>query len=209
MRIRNLKNTDEILNKSKYLIKKPKRYKGKFKTLFGNENPIHIEIGTGKGKFIYENAFQNPNINYIGIEKYSSVIARAINLIEDKNLENLYLIREDAIYLEEIFDKEISTIYLNFSDPWLKKRYHKRRLTSDVFLTIYDKLFKDTKKIVMKTDNIELFEYSIESLKQHGYEIISQSYDLEKLNIKNIKTEYETKFTKLGLKINYLVAIKK
>lgn len=209
MRIRNLKNTDQILKDSKYLIKKPKEYKGKYKKLFSNENEIHIEIGTGKGKFIYENAYQNPDINYIGIEKYSSVIARAINLIEDKNLKNLYLIREDAINLDEIFDEEIDTIYLNFSDPWLKKRYHKRRLTSEVFLNIYDKVFKNTKKIIMKTDNRELFDYSVDSLKKHGYEIVCQSNDLEKLNIENIKTEYETKFTNLGLKINYLVAIKK
>lgn len=209
MRIRNLKNSQELLDNCLYLIKDPKNYKGKFNNLFNNDNPIHIEIGMGKGRFIYETALQNPNINFIGIEKHSNVIVRAIKLIGKECPSNLFLIREDASELSKIFAKEVSTIYLNFSDPWPKKRYHKRRLTSKRFLTIYDEIFKSQKKIIMKTDNDDFFEYSIDSLKDFGYKIKMKTNDLESSNISNIKTEYEMKFTKMGIKINYLMAIKK
>lgn len=208
MRLRNVKNSNEIIEKGKYYILNPQDYKGVWHKLFKNNNPIYIEIGMGKGKFILENAISNPDINYIGIEKYDSVIVRAIQKTNDIELNNLYLVKIDAINLIDIFDREIDTIYLNFSDPWPKKRHTKKRLTSEVFLSIYDKIFKSTKKIIMKTDNIDLFNYSVESLKNNGYQITFMTNDLIKENIPNIMTEYEEKFTNLGIKINMLIATK-
>ncbi len=208
MRLRNVKNSNEIIEKGKYYIKNPEDYKGKWNKLFKNNNPIHIEIGMGKGKFILENALNNPNINYIGIEKYDSVIVRAVQKTNDIELNNLYLVKMDAINLLNIFNKEIDTIYLNFSDPWPKKRHTKKRLTSEVFLEIYDKIFKNSNNIIMKTDNIDLFNYSKESLKNNGYKIEYFTNDLEKENIFNVKTEYEEKFTNQGMKINMLIAKK-
>lgn len=209
MRLRNVKNSNEIIETGKYYIKNPEDYKGKWNKLFKNNNPIYIEIGIGKGQFILNNALTYPNINYIGIEKYDSVIVRAIQKTNDIELNNLYLLKMDAINLLNVFDKEIDTIYLNFSDPWPKKRHAKKRLTSEVFLSIYDKIFKNNKKIIMKTDNIDLFNYSLESLENNGYKIEYITNDLSKENISNIMTEYEEKFTNLGIKINMLVAIKK
>ncbi len=208
MRLRNVKNSNEIIEKGKYYINNPKEYKGNWNKLFKNNNPIYIEIGMGKGKFILENALNNPQINYIGIEKYDSVIVRAIQKTNDIELNNLYLVKMDAINLLNIFDKEIDTIYLNFSDPWPKKRHTKKRLTSEVFLGIYDKIFRNKKKIIMKTDNIGLFNYSVESLNKNGYKIEYITNDLIKENIPNVMTEYEEKFTNLGIKINMLVATK-
>lgn len=209
MRLRNVKNSNEIIENGKYYIKNPEDYKGKWNSLFKNNNPIHIEIGMGKGKFILDNALNYPNINYLGIEKYDSVIVRAIQRTNDIELNNLYLIKIDALNLLNIFDKEIDTIYLNFSDPWPKKRHAKKRLTSEVFLNIYDKIFRNTKKIIMKTDNIDLFNYSKESLENNGYKIEYLTNDLVKENISNIMTEYEEKFTNLGVKINMLIATKR
>jgi tRNA (guanine-N7-)-methyltransferase len=195
MRLRNVKNAKEKINNSNYIILNPNDYKGKWNKLFNNNNPIHIEIGMGKGKFILENALRYPNINFIGIEKYDSVIVKAIEKIEDYKLNNLKLIRCDALILNDIFDKEIDTIYLNFSDPWPKERHSKRRLTSNVFLNIYDSLFKDNKTIIMKTDNRKLFEYSIESLSEYGYKLRNICLDLHNSFIKDIiTTEYEERF---------------
>ena len=133
MRLRNVKNKEEIMNNSLYLIKDYNEYKGRWRDFFNNSNPIYIEIGMGKGKFIIENALSNPDINYIGIEKYDSVIAKALQKIPE-GINNLVLIRCDALNIDEIFDKEIDRLYLNFSDPWPKSRHHFRRLTSDIFL---------------------------------------------------------------------------
>ena len=164
MRLRNVKNKEEILKSSHLLVLDYSSYKGKWKKLFKNNNPIYIEIGMGKGDFILENAINYPDINFIGIEKYDSVIARAIQKIEGiKEMpSNLRLIRMDAINIEDAFSKEISRIYLNFSDPWPKKRHQERRLTSNTFLKRYDSIFKDKKEIYMKTDNVSLFEFSPE-----------------------------------------------
>ena len=147
MRLRNIKNKEEILNNSKYIILNPKEYKGKWNNVFKNNNPIYIEIGMGKGKFILENALKYPNINFIGIEKYDSVIARAIKKIDEREINNLKLIRIDANELNDVFDKEIDLIYLTFSDPWPKDRHAKRRLSHSDFLKIYDDIFKNYKKI--------------------------------------------------------------
>ena len=143
MRLRNVKNKEEILNNCDYLIKNPTVYKGTWHTLFNNNNPIYLEIGMGKGKFIIENALKNPDINYIGIERFDSVMAKAIKKIP-KEINNLRLIRLNALDIDTIFYKEIDLIYLNFSDPWQKKRWHHRRLTSPVFLEKYEYLFKNT-----------------------------------------------------------------
>ncbi len=209
MRLRNVKNKEEIMNASPFLIQNPKEYRGKWHTVFENENPIHIEIGTGKGNFIIQKAILNPDINFIGIEKYDSVIARALEKIPEK-IFNLKMIRMNALEMGEVFEKEIDTIYLNFSDPWPKKRWYKRRLTSDIFLKNYDCLWKKDAMIIQKTDNQEFFEYSICSLSQYGYQITEISLDLHKSQIEgNVVTEYEEKFVKKGFPIYYLVAEKK
>ncbi len=208
MRLKNVKGANEIIIKGKYYIDNPYEYIGKWKRVFDNDNPIYIEIGMGKGNFIIENAKRYPNINFIGIEKYDSVIVRAIQKSNELELNNLKIIRMDAKRLGEVFDKEIDTIYLNFSDPWPKDRHSKRRLTSPVFLSIYDKIFKGRERIIMKTANIPLFNYSLDSLREYGYKIVSETNDLNCLDENNIMTEYEEKFYKLGTKINRFEGIK-
>ncbi len=206
MRLKNIKGASEKIKCGKYFIDNLYMYKGKWKEKFGNNNPIYIEIGMGKGNFIIENALTNPKINYIGIEKYDSVILRAVEKSELLDINNLYLVRMDARLIEDVFDKEIDLIYLNFSDPWPKERHAKRRLTSREFLTRYDKIFKNSGRIIMKTDNIGLFNFSIETLKEHGYNIRNVTNDLHRDKENIINTEYEDKFTSMGIKINYLEA---
>jgi tRNA (guanine-N7-)-methyltransferase len=209
MRLRNVKNKEEILKNTTYLVNNPEEYKSKWSNLFNNSNPIHIEIGMGKGDFIIENAINYPDINFIGIEKYDSVIARAIEKLNDKELPNLRLIRMDATKIEDVFSNEIDLIYLNFSDPWPKKRHAKKRLTSNIFLDKYKSIFKNDNIIIMKTDNMNLFEYSLESFSQNGYIIEKISLDLHNSDIENnIETEYEKKFASKGCNI-YYVAVKK
>ena len=209
MRIRNFSGSDNIISNCSFLVSNPEDYRGKWSELFGNDNPIHLEIGMGKGKFLLENAINNPDINYIGVERYDTIVAKAIEKIQPYELINLRIIKEDAFNLAHMFDREIAVIYLNHSDPWPKARHEKRRLTSHNFLAIYDNLFKGAKKIVQKTDNYDLFEYSLESLELYGYEIIDKSYDLAGTKLVNYTTEYEEKFMKKGVKINYLVAVRK
>lgn len=205
MRLKHIKNADIIINNSPYLVKNPIEYRGKWNSLFNNDNPIEIEIGTGKGKFIINKALVNPNINYIGIEKYDSPLVNAVKLLQDININNLKLICFDALHIDEIFDKEIDKIYLNFSDPWPKKRHEKRRLTSKQFLDKYEKLFKNEKRIQMKTDNDDLYEYSCISFIENGYEIIKTDTNYKD----TITTEYEDKFIKSGKNINYIYVVKK
>ena len=195
VRQRNVKNKENIINSSKYFINNPTLYKGKWYTLFNNSNPIYIEIGMGKGKFIIENALKYPDINFIGIEKFDSILALALKKI-DKDINNLFMIRLDANNILDVFDKEIDRIYLNFSDPWPKNRHEKRRLTSPLFLEKYDLVFKNNNHIEMKTDNKDLFSYSIKSLNNYGYYIENITFDLKSDD--NIMTEYEEKFTKLN-----------
>lgn len=202
MRLRNVKGAKEKIEKSKYIILNYKDYIGKFNELFENNNPICIEIGTGKGKFIRQMAINNPNINYIGIEKFDSVIVRALEKVEDEEILNLRYIRMDANEITDVFDKEIDTIYLNFSDPWPKARHQNRRLTSINFLKKYDNLFKNTKKIIFKTDNRHLFEFSVQSFNEYGYIIDSLCLNLYEEDLKdNVATEYEEKFSKKGMPI--------
>lgn len=209
MRLRKVKDAQIKIEKSNYIIRSPIDYNGKFKSLFKNDNPIYIEIGMGKGDFIINNALTNPNINFIGIEKFDSVMVRAIEKLENTDIPNLRLIKIDALEIENIFNKEISCLYLNFSDPWPKKRHTNRRLTSPIFLKKYDSIFKNTKQIIMKTDNRHLFEYSIKSFTDYGYKIESISLDLYDDDIQsNIKTEYETKFVSKGMRIYYIEVTK-
>ena len=209
MRIRNLANASEIVSNSKYLIENPEVYRDKWQSVFKNSNPICLEVGTGKGNFIIDMAIKNPCVNFVGLEKYTSVIVRALQKCEDLKLDNLVFINGDALNLDKWFNKEIDTIYLNFSDPWPKKRHAKRRLTSEIFLNLYDKVFKDTCKIVQKTDNSILFESSIISLSNYGYKIEDISLDLWSTDKIYSETEYEHKFRLQGDKIYYLRAVKK
>ena len=208
MRLRNLKDKDVLLDNCPYLITDPFLYKGKWNSLFGNDQAICLEIGMGKGDFIYEMAKKYPECNFIGIEKYSNVLARAIKKYPE-GLDNLKVINLDALQLQDVFFKEIDTIYLNFSDPWPKVRHQDRRLTSEVFLTIYDSLFKEHKRIIMKTDNLGLFASSLVSLSNHGYVFKNVTFDLHNSDIPNVLTEYERKFSSQGININYLEAVKK
>ena len=207
MRLRNVKNKDIIMDNSSYLVKDCYSMKGKWNKYFKNNNPIYIEIGMGKGKFIIENALKYPNINFIGIEKYDSVVAKALKKIPD-GIDNLAIIRGNALEIDQIFDHEINHIYLNFSDPWPKNRHHLRRLSSTVFLEKYDSIFKDKQVIEMRTDNRDLFEYSLVSLSEYGYILNKVSLDLHKNLEVEITTEYEDKFTKDGLPIYYLLSTK-
>ncbi|MEG0995236.1 MAG: tRNA (guanosine(46)-N7)-methyltransferase TrmB [Bacilli bacterium] len=208
MRLRNVKNKGELLKSSSYLIDDPNAYLNKWHEIFNNNNPIYIEIGMGKGKFIEENALNNPNINYIGIEKFDTVLALAVKSIK-KDIPNLRLIRIDAIKIDEVFNKEIDKIYLNFSDPWPKKRHSRRRLTSKDFLMKYENIFRNNKTIELKTDNQGLFEYSLESLSDFGYTLYDISLDLHNSEANNIiTTEYEDRFIKKGNPIYKLNAKK-
>lgn len=209
LRLKNVKNANKIISESNYVILNPKDYKGKWALVFNNNNDIDIEIGMGKGDFIISMAKQNPNINYIGIEMYDSVIVRAVQKLNEEKLNNLKLIRIDANLIDEIFYKEINTIYLNFSDPWPKTRHSKRRLTSHTLLSLYDNLFKGEKKIFQKTDNIGLFAFSIESLSTYGYTLKNVTLDLVNSDIKdNVQTEYEKKFVMQNVRICRLEAYK-
>ena len=209
MRLRNVKNAKEIVNNSNYVINNPEEYIGNYKKIFNNNNPINIEIGMGKGNFIIGMAKKYPDINFIGIEKYESVMVRAIEKLNNIDLPNLKLIRMDAKDIDKVFNKEIDTIYLNFSDPWPKTRHSKRRLTSEIFLKLYDKIFISTPHIIQKTDNILLFASSIETLSNYGYTFDKVSLDLKNTDIDNVTTEYEEKFMNKGVKINYLNSYKK
>lgn len=195
MRLRNIKNSKEIIENSRYTVKNPFIYKGKWNKIFNNNNKIYIEIGMGKGNFILKNALKYKDVNFIGIEKYDTVIAKAVKNIDNYDIPNLRLVRIDAVELPDIFDNEIDLIYLNFSDPWPKERHEKRRLTNKKFLSIYDKIQKNNKSLILKTDNKKLFEYSIVSLSEFGYIIKNVNLDLH--NSKEcdiITTEYEDKF---------------
>lgn len=209
MRLRNVKGAKEIIESSNYVVLDYKKYRGNYNKLFKNNNPIYVEIGMGKGKFIIDNAIKYPNINFIGIEKYDSVVVRAIQKLENKDIPNLKIIRMDALEITDVFDKEVSRIYLNFSDPWPKDRHEHRRLSSDIFLKKYDLIFKDNKNIVMKTDNRNLFEYSVKSFVNYGYKINDISLDLHQANYPdNIMTEYEEKFVSKGSPI-YMIDVSK
>lgn len=194
MRMRNPKDKDELLKGCTYY------YDGSF----NNDNKVCLEIGMGKGQFILNMAMNNPDINYIGVEKFSSVASVAIKKINEYKPDNLKILVGDIKDLTDFLKGKIDTIYLNFSDPWPKDRHAKRRLTSLNYLSLYDELFKDNFHIIQKTDNDNLFQFSLDSFKEYGYEIKKISYDLHKENIPNVMTEYEEKFSNMGIKIKYV-----
>ncbi|MBD9099159.1 tRNA (guanosine(46)-N7)-methyltransferase TrmB [bacterium] len=204
MRIRNVKNKEEILDNCSFLLNNPKEYKGKFKELFNNDNPIYVEIGMGKGQFIYQNAKKYKDINFIGIERFDSIMAKAILKME--KLDNLILIKYDANLIDDLFDHEIDKIYLNFSDPWPKNRHENRRLTSKLFLEKYKNIFKDKERIEVRTDNRDFFLYSVESLGDMGYLLNDVSFNYQAPDL--IMTEYESKFRGKGANIYHLFAEK-
>jgi tRNA (guanine-N7-)-methyltransferase len=178
-------------------------------SIFDNNNPVHLEIGMGKGQFIYTLAKTNPNINYVGVERFDSVIVRALEKMIDEPLNNLFLIRTDAVDLTKLFsDNSFDRIYLNFSDPWPKDRHAKRRLTHKSFLKMYQRLLKKQKELHFKTDNKLLFESSVMQIMNYPMEIKFITTDLHKSDIKdNIMTEFEEKFSALGNSINKIIAV--
>lgn len=204
MRLRNNPKANEILeNHEEFVVLNTKGNKGKWKDYFGNNNPIYIEIGMGKGDFIIENAKRYPNINFIGIEKFPTVLLSAVKKMDEENvsLGNLRFMREDATFLSEVFEEdEIDCIYLNFSDPWPKKKHAKRRLTSHNFLPIYKNILKNEGQLILKTDNRILFEYSLISFNQFNMNFIDVYLDLHHSEgyDDNIQTEYERKFSPFG-----------
>ena len=202
MRLRNIPGADDAVLRHPIAIKQEKENKGKWDLIFGNHQPIHIEIGMGKGQFMMQLALQNPDINYIGIEKYSSVLIRGIQKMEAEELPNLYFIRMDAEEIVDVFGQgEVGKIYLNFSDPWPKDRHAKRRLPSRQFLARYNEILKADGRIEFKTDNKDLFEFALEEVEPAGWKIEAFTRDLhhdEKMFAGNIMTEYEEKFSSMG-----------
>lgn len=208
MRYNVVKNASSILDTSKYLIKNPENYKGKWKEVFGNNNPICIELGMGRGSFIIEMAKKHPNINYMGIELDRSQTATAINNIRGNELKNLRMICSDARNIIDFFGKEIDTIYLTFSEPWPKKQDEKKRFTHESYLRLYDRVFKKNKHIILKTDNKILFSSALESLSSYWYIFDKVSLDLhnDERNIENVMTDFEKQYFKEKRPIFYVDA---
>ena len=208
MRLRNITGSRETIAESIYVVNEEMMFEcaGKWHEVFGNANPIHIEIGMGKGKFIHTMAKLNPHINYVGIEKYSSVLLRAVQKMEEEEVPNLKFLRMDAEDIVKVFGEgEVDQIYLNFSDPWPKDRHAKRRLPSREFLARYDVILKKGGKLEFKTDNRGLFDFAVEELEPAGWKAEVITYDLhadEKLVEGNVMTEYEEKFSSMGNPIN-------
>lgn len=202
MRLRNVTGSREVIAACDYVIHEPRDCKGKWHEVFGNDSPIRIEIGMGKGRFIIELAKQNPDINYIGIEKYSSVLIRGIQKLETEPLPNLYFIRMEAEEITSVFAKgEVERIYLNFSDPWPKDRHAKRRLPSREFLHRYDEILIPDGMIEFKTDNHDLFQFALEELEPAGWKIVQMTEDLHhnaQMMEGNVMTEYEERFSSRG-----------
>lgn len=212
MRLRNIPGADETVAASSYVVHHPEQQAGNWQILFGNSHPIHIEIGMGKGRFLMELAKQNPQINYIGIERYSSVLIRALQKMEPDPLSNLRFLCMDAGILNQVFSAaEVARIYLNFSDPWPKDRHARRRLTSVEYLKRYDAILAEDGWIEFKTDNEALFDFSLESVAAAGWRLLGCSRDLHhdpRMNHGNIMTEYEEKFSAKGNPIYKLIAMR-
>lgn len=202
MRLRNITGSRDVIAQSPYVVHEPQTQKGKWAELFGNDNPVYVEIGMGKGQFLYTLAGKYPGRNYVGIEKYSSVLLRAIQKQEREELANLKLIRMDAEEITGVFGRgEVAGIYLNFSDPWPKDRHAKRRLPSAQFLARYDEIVAEDGLIEFKTDNRPLFDFALEELEGSPWKADVVTYDLhadEELMKGNVMTEYEEKFSAAG-----------
>ena len=207
MRLRNIPGARDVIAGHEAVIKEEKQWKGRWDQVFENDHPIRLEIGMGKGQFLMQMALQNPDINYIGIERYSSVLLRALER------SNLRFVCMDASGIGEVFEKgEADRIYLNFSDPWPKARHAKRRLTSTAYWERYDGILKEDGTVEFKTDNRELFDFSLEQVVEAGWEVKACTFDLhndEKMNQNNIMTEYEEKFSSKGNPICKLIAERK
>jgi len=209
MRLKNVRGSKEAITSNEFVVHEPENFKGKWKEVFDNNKPIHIEIGMGRGRFLIQLAKENPEINYIGIEKYSSVLIRAIDKRKELELPNLYFILFNAEHINDIFaENEIAQIYLNFSDPWPKERHARRRLTSKEYLARYDKLLMPESEVVFKTDNRDLFVFSLEQVELADWKILNSTYDLHHSEyVKgNVMTEYEERFSAMGKPIHRLVA---
>ena len=202
MRLRNIPGADAAITESVYCIKSPETHKGHWQEIFPSQQPLHIEIGMGKGRFMMDLAAAHPDINYLGIERYSSVLLRALQKMEENPLPNLFFICMDAADVAEVFDHgEVDRIYLNFSDPWPKARHAKRRLTSREFLKRYEQVLKKEGTVEFKTDNRGLFEFSLEEVKESDWNLEVCTFDLhhdEELVKGNVMTEYEEKFSSMG-----------
>lgn len=215
MRLRNIPGAKDAIASSKYVVQEPEKQKGAWSQVFGNQNPVHIEVGMGKGRFIMDMAEKHPEINYVGIEMYDSVLLRALQKMEEREHagtlpENLVFLRMDARTLPLVFEKgEVGKIYLNFSDPWPKERHAKRRLTSRQFLERYDQILAEDGVIEFKTDNRPLFEFSLEEIQETKWHLVAHTFDLHHdplLNEGNVMTEYEEKFSSMGNPIHKLIA---
>ena len=203
-----VKNADKIIENSSYLIKNPRGYKNQWKTVFGNNNPICLELGMGRGSFIIEMALKNPNINFIGLELDSSQTATAVKNIGGRNIKNLKMICADANDIIDFFGKEIDTIYLTFSEPWPKKQDANKRFTSMNYLKLYDRIFRKNKHIILKTDNKILFASALESLSEYWYTFDKVSLDLhnDERKIPNVMTDFEKQYFKEHRNIYYVDA---
>ena len=212
MRLRNVPGAREVMVENQYVFTEPEGMKGTWSEVFNNDNPVRIEIGMGKGRFVSTLAQLNPDINYVGIEKYSSVLLRAVEKQDELNLPNLRFIRMAAEAITEVFDRgEVDRIYLNFSDPWPKDRHAKRRLTSRQFFERYNIILKKDGQVEFKTDNRPLFDFSVEEVKEAGWQLRAVTYDLHndaKLCEGNVMTEYEERFSAAGNPICKLIAVR-
>lgn len=212
MRLRHIPGSEDEIAGSPYVVQNPSEKRGRWKEVFGNKNPIEIEVGMGKGRFIMELASLHPEINYVGIERYPSVLLRGLQKRAQMELDNIYFMCVDAKNLAEIFEPgEVQKIYLNFSDPWPKDRHAKRRLTSEEFMAVYDRVLKPDGVVEFKTDNKGLFDYSLEAVPRACWEIKEYTYDLHhsEMGEGNVMTEYEEKFSSQGNPIYKLVAGRK
>ncbi|HIX99713.1 MAG TPA: tRNA (guanosine(46)-N7)-methyltransferase TrmB [Candidatus Dorea intestinigallinarum] len=215
MRLRNIPRAESVLEAHDKVIKNEKELKGRWKEVFGNDNPVYIEIGMGKGQFLTEMAARHPDRNYIGIERYSSVLLRAVERLDkleadSRALKNIRFICMDAAQIGEVFEKgEVRGIYLNFSDPWPKKRHARRRLTSREFFVRYDQVLAPEGRVEFKTDNQDLFRFSLEEADEAGWRVLMSTWDLHSdpdMNRGNVMTEYEEKFSAKGNPICKLIA---
>ena len=208
MRLRNITGCREMIGESEFVVHEPETMKGKWKEAFGNDHPVYVEIGMGKGRFLMDMARLYPEINFIGIEKYSSVLLRAVQKLEEEELPNVRLIRMDAEDLENVFAQgELDRISLNFSDPWPPNRQRKRRLTWRAYLEVYDEILRQQGDLCFKTDNQRFFEWSLQEICQFGWLIQNISLDLHNSDFEgNVMTEYEEKFSAEGYRIYRLEA---
>ena len=208
MRYNVVKNANNIINSSDYLIKNPSSYKNNWRSVFNNNNPICLELGMGRGSFIIEMARKHPNINYIGLELDRNQTATAVSNIKGANIPNLRMICADAKEIINYFGKEIDTIYLTFSEPWPKKQDEKKRFTDISYLKLYDRIFKKDKHIILKTDNKILFASAMESLSSYWYVFNKVSLDLhnDERKIENVMTDFEKQYFKEKRQIYYVDA---